>query len=90
MRMIEPLLWRPLHWCRLEVDVAGGLGHDHPEGFGAVRKALLPVGTQDEAGRLLAVIIRGGDPPGTPRYPEAPFLRHGASGRSPPPGAGPH
>ena len=23
VRMIEPLLWRPLHWCRLEVDVAG-------------------------------------------------------------------
>ncbi len=80
MRLIEPLLWRPLHWCRLEVDVAGGLGHDHPEGFGAVRKALLPVGTQDEARRLLAVIIRGGDPPGTPRYPEAAFLRHGATG----------
>ena len=57
MRLIEPLLWRPLHWCRLEVDVAGGLGHDHPEGFGAVRKALLPVGTQDEARRLLAVAL---------------------------------
>ena len=57
MRMIEPLLWRPLHWCRLEVDVAGGLGHDHPEGFGAVRKALLPVGTQDEARRLLEVAL---------------------------------
>src|ERR1700730_8136981 len=23
VRMIEPLLWRPLGWCRLEVDVAG-------------------------------------------------------------------
>jgi putative membrane protein len=57
MRMIEPLLWRPLHWCRLEVDVAGGLGHGHPEGTGAVRKALLPVGTQDEARRLLAVAL---------------------------------
>jgi putative membrane protein len=79
VRMIEPLLWRPLHWCRLEVDVAGGLGHGHPEGTGAVRKALLPVGTPDEARRLLAVIIRGGDPPGTPRYSGAPFLRHGAS-----------
>jgi putative membrane protein len=89
MRMIEPLLWRPLHWCRLEVDVAGGLGHDHPEGFGAVRKALLPVGTQDEARRLLTVIVRGGDPPGTPRHPEAPFLRHGASGALPATGGWP-
>jgi putative membrane protein len=50
-------LWRPLHWCRLEVDVAGGLGHDHPEGTGAVRKALLPVGSQDEARRLLAIAL---------------------------------
>ena len=57
VRMIEPLLWRPLHWCRLEVDVAGGLGHDRPEGTGAVRKALLPVGTPDEAMRLLAAAL---------------------------------
>jgi putative membrane protein len=72
IRMVEPLLWRPLHWCRLEVDVAGGLGHDHPEGTGAVRKALLPVGTQDEARRLLAVVIRGDDPPGTHRWSALP------------------
>jgi len=57
IRMIEPLLWRPLHWCRLEVDVAGRLGHDHPEGTGEARKALLPVGTQDEAMRLLRVAL---------------------------------
>ena len=92
IRMIEPLFWRPLHWCRLEVDVAGGLGHDHPEGTGAVRKALLPVGTRDEAMRLLAMALpargctlpsRGQAPgphgPGTPRWAEPPFLRHGAS-----------
>jgi putative membrane protein len=57
VRMIEPLLWRPLHWCRLEVDVAGHLGRDHPEGSGAVRKALLPVGRPDEARRLLAIAL---------------------------------
>jgi putative membrane protein len=55
--MVEPLLWRPLHWCRLEVDLAGGLGHDRPEGTGAVRKALLPVGSPDEARRLLAIAL---------------------------------
>jgi putative membrane protein len=70
VQMVEPLLWRPLHWCRLEVDVAGGLGRDHPEGTGAVRKALLPVGSPDEARRLLSVILRGGDDsPGNPRSP---------------------
>jgi len=57
VRMIEPLLWRPLHWCHLEVDVAGHLGRDHPEGSGAVRKALLPVGGPDEARRLLAIAL---------------------------------
>jgi putative membrane protein len=94
VRMIEPLLWRPWHWCRLEVDVAGSLGHDRPEGTGAVRKALLPVGSQEEAGRLLAIALppRGGTPPpgtpgagpvgwppGTPRWAKAPFLRRGGS-----------
>jgi putative membrane protein len=57
VRMIEPLLWRPLHWCRLEVDVAGRPGRDQPEGSGAVRKALLPVGRPDEARRLLAITL---------------------------------
>ena len=23
VRMVEPMLWRPFGWCRLEVDVAG-------------------------------------------------------------------
>jgi len=57
VRMIEPLLWRPLRWCRLEVDVAGHLGRDRPEGSGAVRKALLPVGRPEEARRLLAIAL---------------------------------
>jgi putative membrane protein len=70
VRMIEPLLWRPLHWCRLEVDVAGHPGRDHPEGSGAVRKALLPVGHHDEAGRLLAIALRGAaGPPAMERPP---------------------
>ena len=57
VRMVEPLLWRPLHWCRLEVDVAGHLGRDTAEGTHAVRKALLPVGGLDEAGRLLRIAL---------------------------------
>jgi putative membrane protein len=89
VRMIEPLLWRPLHWCRLEVDVAGSLGHDHPEGTGAVRKALLPVGSPEEARRLLviALLIRGDDPPGTPSAgPGGHSASPGASPRTPRPG----
>jgi len=57
VRMVEPLLWRPLRWCRLEVDVAGHAGRDHPEGSGAARKALLPVGRPDEAQRLLDIAL---------------------------------
>jgi putative membrane protein len=57
VRMIEPLLWRPLHWYRLEVDVAGSPGRDRPEDAGAVRKALLPVGGPDEIRQLLAIAL---------------------------------
>lgn len=57
VRMIEPLLWRPFGWRRLEVDVAGGEGHDRPEGGASVRKALLAVGPQDESRLLLHVAL---------------------------------
>jgi len=82
VRMIEPLLWRPWRWCRLEVDVAGGLGHDRREGTGAVRKALLPVGSQEEAGHLLAIALPAAGawpalrpPPGRARW-KAPLSYH--------------
>ena len=70
VRMIEPLLWRPLHWCRLEVDVAGHLGRDQAEGTHAVRKALLPVGSPQEARRLLRIAL-----PDTPPAVTAPPRR---------------
>lgn len=57
VRMIEPLLWRSLHWRRLEVDVAGSPGHDGPEGGAFTRKALLAVGGWDDAARLVRITI---------------------------------
>jgi len=57
VRMIEPLLWRPLGWCRLEVDVAGSPGHDEADGTTRMRKTLLPVGRHDEAGFLLRMVV---------------------------------
>ena len=63
VRMVEPLLWRPLHWCRLEVDVAGHPGRDRAESTQAVRKALLPVGTHEEARRLLRIALPDTPPP---------------------------
>ena len=54
VRMVEPLLWRLLGWCRLEVDLAG---RQRSEGEGqAQRRALrtvLPVGSRALAEELL-------------------------------------
>jgi len=62
VRLIEPLLWRPLHWCRLEIDVAGSPGRDHGEGTSRVRKTLLPVGSTSTAWPLMRLVI-GAEPP---------------------------
>ncbi|HEY6277509.1 MAG TPA: PH domain-containing protein [Streptosporangiaceae bacterium] len=62
VRMIEPLLWRPLGWCRLEVDVAGSPGRE--EGGGTARRALLPVGHHDQARYLLALALPATAGPG--------------------------
>jgi len=54
VHMVEPLLWRPLGWVRLEVDVAGRhrrQGEGRSEG--RQLRTLLPVGTQEQAERLL-------------------------------------
>jgi putative membrane protein len=62
VRMVEPVLWRPLGWCRLEVDVAGGPGHDRQEGGESRRKALLAVGPLAQARRLAAIAVGDGFP----------------------------
>ncbi len=72
VEMIEPLLWRPLGWVRLEVDVAGRHrreGENAPEGHQL--RAVLPVGTREEAERLLAHLL-----------PEAPWERSPAPRRA--------
>jgi len=76
VRMVEPLLWRPFHWCRLEVDVAGHAGVEG-EGTGSVRKALLPVGGPEEAGRLLRIAL--------PAAPPFPAPGDGSAAALPPP-----
>ncbi len=70
VRMVEPVLWRPLGWCRLEVDVAG---RHHKDGENSPERrelrAVMPVGTHEEAERLLGRILpdvpreRTGPPP---------------------------
>jgi len=63
VRQVEPLLWRPFGWCRLEVDVAGATARNQRgEGTGVVRKAILPVGSQQDSWHLLARLLGGPDP----------------------------
>ncbi|HVT42557.1 MAG TPA: PH domain-containing protein [Acidimicrobiales bacterium] len=67
VRQVEPLLWRPFGWCRLEVDVAGATARNQRgEGTGVVRKAILPVGSQQASWHLLARLLGGPDPERTP------------------------
>jgi putative membrane protein len=66
VRQVEPWLWRPLGWCRLEVDIAGSTSRNQRgEGAGVVRKALLPVGSQSDSWHLIARLLGGPDPPRT-------------------------
>jgi putative membrane protein len=68
VRMVEPLLWQPLGWCRLEVDLAG---RQKSKGEGQAQRgqlrALLPVGSRAQAESLLDVLL-----PDRPRTFSAP------------------
>jgi putative membrane protein len=67
VRQVEPLLWRPFGWCRLEVDVAGATSRNQRgEGTSVVRKAILPVGSQQDSWHLLARLLGAPDPERTP------------------------
>jgi putative membrane protein len=58
VRMVEPLLWRRLGWCRLEVDLAG---RQRSRGEGQAqrraKRAVLPVGSRVVAEELLERIV---------------------------------
>ena len=57
VRQFEPLLWRWMGWCRLEVVLARTPGRDNASGAGAVRKTLLPVGSLQTAELLRTMVI---------------------------------
>jgi putative membrane protein len=58
VRMVEPLLWRPFGWCRLQVDLAG---RQRTEGEGQAQRrqlrVVLPVGNRALVEELLDRII---------------------------------
>ena len=60
VRWVQPLLWRPLGWVRLEVDLALLHGGDRSSRETATTtRALLPVGSYAEAARLLGLVLPG-------------------------------
>lgn len=80
LRQVEPLWWRVLGWCRLEVDLAGAAGKERGAGPGTVTKTLLPVGPPTMAAALRAMIIGAAGleptrPPRRARY-KSPFSYH--------------
>jgi len=54
IRVLEPLLWRPFGWVRVEVDVAGYSGGGEEQ---AATGALLPVAPRELADRLVARLL---------------------------------
>jgi putative membrane protein len=72
VRQVQPLLWRPFGWCRLEVDIAGASTRSQRgEGTGVVRKALLPVGTPQDSWDLVVRLMGGPNPTRTAPPPRA-------------------
>ena len=58
--MIEPLAWRPFGWCRLEVDVASQKSKGRQDRNQAkAARALLPVGSREQAASLVASVFPG-------------------------------
>lgn len=61
VREVEPLLWRPFGWSRLEVDVAGGVasrrGGRGRRAAVQITKTLLPVGAAADAEMLRARVL---------------------------------
>jgi len=87
VRMVEPFLWRPLGWCRLELDVAGRQKRKgEGRGTGRRLRAVLPVGTRPLADELLDRLLpdrpRGALEPPPARVRWKSPLRYGKLGWS--------
>jgi putative membrane protein len=61
VRWIEPMAWVPFGWCRLEVDVARQTSSRRGQGSGVLTRALVPVGTHDQALAVLREVMPGAD-----------------------------
>jgi putative membrane protein len=66
--LAEPLLWRPLGWVKVQVDVAGYAGTNSPNG-GPSTSTLLPVAPRALALAVLARLVPGTHPTDVPQRP---------------------
>lgn len=57
MVLEEPLVWRLVGWCRLELDVAGPRQRKENRSESGRLRAVVPVGTRAEADRLLDELL---------------------------------
>ncbi|MFB9377499.1 PH domain-containing protein [Kineococcus gynurae] len=59
LRISQPLLWRRAGWWTVSVNVAGYAGSGSSGEEGTRGTVLLPVGTTEDLGRVLAVVLPG-------------------------------
>ena len=57
VRLVEPLAWRALGWCRLEVDVAGPRQRRENRAESQRLRALVPVGSRAEAEQMISELL---------------------------------
>jgi uncharacterized membrane protein YdbT with pleckstrin-like domain len=67
VRIVEPLLWRPYRWARVDVTVAGYSGDRQ-----VMSSVLLPVAPREVALRLVAEIFPGTNVDAVPLSPSSP------------------
>ncbi|MGO8956047.1 MAG: PH domain-containing protein [Streptosporangiaceae bacterium] len=57
VRLVEPLIWRALGWCRLEVDIAGPREHGEDRSEGRRLRTLIPVGSRADAEQMMNELL---------------------------------
>jgi putative membrane protein len=80
VRLVEPLLWRPFGWCRVEVDVAGPKERRENKSAAKRLRGVIPVGSRAEAEAMLGELMSSHPlpdrrPPRQARF-KAPLLYH--------------
>jgi putative membrane protein len=80
VRLVEPMLWRPFGWCRLEVDVAGPKERRENKSAASRLRGVIPVGSRAEVEAMLGELMSSHPlpdrrPPRQARF-KAPLLYH--------------